>query len=81
MISSYESIKYYKYRHVILFYLSFLPQYSAKKMLISSDVYLSIIKMNKEEREGNKEEGKNREGEEDRGIRRVMHCRIERECF
>jgi len=35
----------------------------------------------KEERLGNKEGGKNREGEEDRGIRSVMQCRIERECF
>jgi len=35
----------------------------------------------KEERQENKEGGKNREGEEDRGIRSVMQCRIERECF
>jgi len=35
----------------------------------------------KEEREGNKERGNNREGEEDRRVRSVMQCRIERECF
>ena len=35
----------------------------------------------KEEREGNKERGNNREGEEDRRVRSVMQCRIEREYF
>ena len=35
----------------------------------------------KEEREGKKERGKNREEEEDTGIRRVMQHRIERECL
>jgi len=35
----------------------------------------------KEEREEKKERGKNREGEEDTGIRNVMQHRIERECL
>jgi len=35
----------------------------------------------KEEKEGKTEGGKNREEEEDRGIRSVMQLRIERECL
>jgi len=35
----------------------------------------------KEDREGDTDGRKNREGEEDRRIRSVMQCRIERQCM